>query len=197
MLAIAKAITPETKERAQRIGKDFTYERREKVTCPHCSAIVLESGKCSDCGRHVVLPPRQRVVYSEWPLKRLHAKEILTDIEFQAGELFYAHWYNSGQSPLGGGGMERVDRSADPNVGMPTSMRQAWHREQYRKGVQAMGMIFSVFVEAIVCREEEPEEIGRRIKGRKDRAQARAVAIEYLRDGLGLLAKEYELERRS
>lgn len=184
---------PETRERAEKIGISFVQEV-PVTTCPHCSAILfIKRGCCEDCGRKVKEPDKVRFIYDQWPLKRLFVRGILDKIQFNAGHRYYAHWYGAGLVKLGSVSFETVGSSREPGSGMAATERQAYHRQRYRQGEAALGPVLSAYVNAIVLQEQEPEVVGKRITGRAAPSQARAVAIEMLKGGLDVLAKEYAL----
>lgn len=189
---------PETRERAEKIGRNAVQERMP-FNCPHCSAKLFGyEDRCPSCDKRVRAPDPVRKVFDEWPLKRLSVRGIITRVQFNAGESYYDHWRASGLQPLSGVDMTRIGGSADPNVGMPVSMRQAEHRKLYRLGYQALllpnrGTVIARYVDAIVLHEMEPLKVGSMLADRTDEAQARAVAIEFLKAGLDCLAGAYNL----
>lgn len=189
---------PETRERANKIGRDAVQERMP-FNCPHCSVKLFGyEDRCPACDKRVRAPDPVRKVFDEWPLKRLSVRGIITRVQFNAGENYYDHWRASGLQPLSGVDMTRIGGSADPNVGMPVSMRQAEHRKLYRLGYQALllpnkGNIIVQYVDAIVLEEQEPEVVGKRLTRRTHPQQSRAVAIEFLKAGLDRLADAYNL----
>lgn len=184
---------PETRERAEKIGASFVQEVPVEK-CPHCRAILfVRAGRCEDCERKVTQSDRVRVVFDQWPLKRLYVRGVLSKLQFNAGHRYYAHWYGAGLVKIGSVSFETVSSSREPGSGMPATERQAYHRQRYRQGETALGPILSAYVNAIVLQEQEPEVVGKRITGRAAPSQARAVAIEMLKGGLDVLAKEYAL----
>jgi hypothetical protein len=188
---------PETRERAVRIGSSYVSEVLSTI-CPHCSAVLfVRNGKCEDCGKRVTPPEKQRVVFDAWPLKRLHARYIITDIQYSAGDRYYKHWYLSGLSSFGGGDFGRVGKSSSgPTYGMAATEKQAYHRELYRLGEEKLGIGISSYVNSVVLQEQEPEAVGLRISGRTAVNQARAAAIEIVKIGLDRLADAYGLQAK-
>lgn len=190
-------------DRLAKAGRDTAVEEVTHDTCPHCSAILVlvktrgrsDREHCQACGGRVVKPGPVRMVFDQWPLKRLHARGHITHVEFEAGRRYYEHWYHSGLSPIGAVDLGKVGQGSEPKPGMAVSERQAYHRRAYRQGVAALDE-FRVYVDGIVLREEDPEVVGKRFTGRTQTQQSRAIAIEMLKLGLKRLAKAYELEPR-
>lgn len=192
--ALPRSMDGETRERARRIGSSYIREERPFQTCPHCDAILfVTAGRCEECDRKVTAPDKVRVVFDQWPLKRLHARHIISGIQFEAGYRYYQHWYAAGLSPFGAVDFGRVSGSREPGAGMAASERQAHHRELYRIGERALGIGISAYVNAVVLQEQDPEAVGLRLTGRSAVNQARAAAIEIIRIGLDRLADAYDL----
>lgn len=190
---------PETKERARFIGSMYIHQEAKFQRCPHCDAplFVGRSNRCENCDKRVTPPPLQRVVFDAWPLKRLHVRNIISNIQFEAGHRYYQHWYAAGLSPFGSIDLGGVGKSSGgPSYGMATSEKQAHHRGMYRIGEQALGVGISSYVDAVVLREQEPEAVGLRITGRVAVDQARAAAIEIVKIGLDRLADAYDLQAK-
>jgi hypothetical protein len=188
---------PETDERARRIGKSSIVEA-SSTTCPHCRAVLfVRNGRCEECGARVTPPPPVRIVFDQWPLKRLHARDRISDVQFEAGRRYYEHWYFAGLSPIGAIDLNRISRTDELSLGMAASERQAYHRQRYREGEEVLRPEFLPYVNGIVLEEHDPEVIGKRLTGRSAPSQARAVAIELLKIGLTRLAAAYGLDSRS
>lgn len=193
----ALADVPETRERARRIGSSYVNEMPIDI-CPHCQAVLFtRKGKCEDCGGRVTPSPLQRVVFDQWPLKRLHVRNIISDIQFEAGHRYYRHWYAAGLSPFGSVDLGSVGKSSSgPSYGMATSEKQAYHREMYRRGERALGIGISQYVDSVVLQEQQPEAVGLRITRRSAVDQARAACIEIVMIGLDRLADVYDLQAK-
>jgi hypothetical protein len=90
------------------------------------------------------------------------------------------------------------------SAGMPVSEWQADERRKFRVGWNALidvingraNHVIRCYVDDIVLHESDPEAVGRRLSGRAQAQQARAVAIEFLKLGLDRLACAYGLEPR-
>ena len=108
-----------------------------------------------------------------------------------AGEKLYAHWYYGRMFPLGSRDYRKpYSGSGDGFAIMPQTERQAFHRIRWREADECLGSDrTAVVTRAIVIEEREPLDVGMIVSNRKDRAQARAVAIEWLIDGLDRLRK--------
>jgi hypothetical protein len=106
-----------------------------------------------------------------------------------AGEKLYAHWYYGRMFPLGSRDYRKPYSAAGDGFAiMPQTERQAFHRIRWREADECLGSDrTAVVTRAIVIEEREPLDVGMIVSNRKDRAQARAVAIEWLIDGLDRL----------
>ena len=197
---VVRAATPETAERAKQAGRNVVTERMP-FNCPHCKAKLFgHETRCTDCGRAVTPPEPVRIVYDGWPLKRLSVRGVIARVQFDAGSRYAEHFREAGLSPFTSVDMERVGRSSEPNIGMPSSIRQAEHRKLYRIGYQALllpnqNKVLARYVEAIVLFDQDPQEVGKRLTKRTADKHAGAVAIEFLKVGLDLLADAYSLGR--
>lgn len=143
-------------------------------------------------------------VVTDWPVKILHDRcllggsrkdEDLNDARFAAAERFYAHWYNGRLNPLGSRDYRQPYSGAGTGFAlMPATERQAAHREAWRKALMALctpnDRVALVTIQVVI--DECPiATAGQRITGRSDAAQARAVATEYLTDGLDRLREHW------
>jgi hypothetical protein len=169
--------------------------------CPHCKAKLFgHEIRCTECGRAVTPPEPVRIVYDGWPLKRLSVRGVVSRVQFDAGHRYEEHFRLSGLAPFTSIDIGRVGGSAEPSVGMPASLRQAEHRKLYRIGYQALLLpkqnnVLARYVEAIVLCDEDPQDAGKRFTRRIQSDHAGAVAIEFLKVGLDLLADAYNLGR--
>lgn len=122
-----------------------------------------------------------RVVVQDSPCERMQARGVLSERQGRALQKYHHHWYNAGMS----GGPKSMDFNAifagqKSRDGLPSSENACFHRERYRSASQQIGLEQSVVVEAVVCREEELSDAGRRLGWHND-PQARAAAITSLR----------------
>jgi hypothetical protein len=129
------------------------------------------------------------------PIDRLHDRwkskpsdNGVNDQRYRAAAKLRLHWHHSGLvERFAAIDPNTVFSRAEASCGMPTSEFMAHHRGQYRRAVQALGMRLSAHVEAIVCRDFEIVEAGRRL-GYQDEKQARAAGMIALMIGLDQLA---------
>ena len=129
------------------------------------------------------------------PLARAHARGILSDAQYRALSKFKHHWTCAGLEPsFGSSDLDRVFGSDVARYsGMAKTEAQVFHRQRYRQAVAVVGLIASRVIEAVACEEKKLEEAGSAILGWKHPLQARAAAVEKLRDGGDRLAKEWGL----
>jgi hypothetical protein len=129
------------------------------------------------------------------PLARAHARGVLNDTQYRALSKFKHHWTCAGLEPsFGSADLDRVFGSDVTGYsGMAKTEAQVFHRQRYRQAVALVGLITSRVIEAIACEEKKLEEAGTAILGWKHPLQARAAAVEKLRDGGDRLAKEWGL----
>lgn len=145
-------------------------------------------------------PGRQRMV--DWPLQRLYRAGAFgapddrrAQLRHAAGEALYRHWYYGGLLRLGSRDYRQpYSGKGDAFAVMPATERQAYHRSKWRLADAALGgdRVASV-TRAIVIDEKEPVIVGKVITGRQQEQQARAVAIEYLIDGLDRLRQHWDM----
>jgi hypothetical protein len=121
------------------------------------------------------------------PLERLEATRVITPAQYSAAIKFRHHWHNGGLSPR----FSAVKLDGMPFsqsiAGMPETEWAIHHRDQYRVAIRLLGMRRGMVVERISAWEWSAVEVGRAL-GWKDEKQARAAAVEILRDGLDALA---------
>jgi Zn/Cd-binding protein ZinT len=129
------------------------------------------------------------------PLARAHARGLINDAQYRALAKFKHHWTCAGLEPsFGSVDLDRVFRSdAAGYSGMAKTEAQVFHRQRYREAVTAVGLVASRVIEAVVCEEKKLEDAGSSILGWKHPLQARAAAVEKLRDGGDRLAREWGL----
>ncbi len=137
------------------------------------------------------------------PLDRLAARHVLARdpvlnrMLHAAGQRYFEHWYLSGMMALGAQDVSRPYACGGTSAacGMPTSERAAYHRQQYRGAVQALGAWFSAAVDPIVLAEQDLASVGSKISGYRKPKVAVAVALDRLRGGLDLLAIHFRIKR--
>lgn len=137
------------------------------------------------------------------PLDRLAARHVLARdpcanrMLHAAGQRYFEHWYLSGMLLLGAQDVSRpyASGAGGSSCGMPASERAAYHRQQYRAAVQALGAWFLAAVDPIVLAEQDPASVGARISGYSHHGLAVAVALDRLRGGLDLLAVHFRIKR--
>lgn len=129
------------------------------------------------------------------PLARAHARRVISDLQYRALAKFKHHWTCAGLEPsFGSSDLDRVFGSDVTGYsGMAKTEAQVFHRQRYREAVTAVGLVASRVVEAVVCEEKKLEEAGSAILGWKHPLQARAAAVEKLRDAGDRLAREWGL----
>ena len=144
---------------------------------------MAKAGEAFDVGHHGIITFRDSPV--EWARRR----EILSEGQYAAATKLRHHWYHAGLSDrIGSLDLNRVFSSDHGNPGMAVSEQQAHHRQQYRAAQQAMGQRIGSLVDNIVCREMQFVDAGQKM-GWRDYKQARAVAQEFLREGLDVLRR--------
>jgi hypothetical protein len=129
------------------------------------------------------------------PLARAHARGVINDAQYRALSKFKHHWTCAGLEPsFGSADLDRVFGSDVTGYsGMAKTEAQVFHRQRYRQAVTVVGLITSRVIEAVACEEKKLEEAGTAILGWKHPLQARAAAVEKLRDGGDRLVKEWGL----
>lgn len=138
---------------------------------------------------------------TDWPLERLYKAGLLgsnKELAYQrhdAGTRLYAHWYHGRLFQLGSRDYRKPHTgSSDAFPIMPQTEREAFHRQKWRQADACLGSDrIAMVTRAIVIDEKEPVAIGRVVTGRQHEAQARAVAIEFLIDGLDRLRKLWKI----
>lgn len=129
------------------------------------------------------------------PLARAHARRVISDMQYRALSKFKHHWTCAGLEPsFGSSDLDRVFGSDVTGYsGMARTEAQVFHRQRYREAVTVIGLIASRVVEAVACEERKLEDAGSAILGWKHPLQARAAAVEKLRDAGERLAREWGL----
>ncbi len=129
------------------------------------------------------------------PLARAHARRLISDAQYRALAKFKHHWTCAGLEPsFGSVDLDRVFGSDISGYsGMAKTEAQVFHRQRYREAVTLIGLVTSRVIEAVVCEERKLEDAGSAILSWKHPLQARAAAVEKLRDGGDRLAREWGL----
>jgi hypothetical protein len=181
----------DAKELGRRTFMVATPERQAKAGEP------LNTLKTTEGARRI-----ETQELSDWPLERLYragafrgrSGDAETDkriayLRNEAGQQLYAHWYHGRLFPLGSRDYRKPYSGGSDNFAiMPQTERQVFHRNRWREADACLGSDRTARVtRAIVLDEKEPVAVGRIITGRNDAAQARAIAIEMLIDGLDRL----------
>jgi hypothetical protein len=130
-----------------------------------------------------------RVIRLRDTIDRLFDRESLTGTEYAALQKYKHHWVSAGlEGSPGSVDLNRVF-SADPGSmsGMAKSEAQAHHRQQFRKGKEAIGGRQSIVVDRVVLEDWTLDSAGCCL-GWRSKPQAIAAATEMLRDaGYGCL----------
>lgn len=123
------------------------------------------------------------VVMRDAPLERMRNRNAIDPIEYQALQKFKWHWHSSKM----GGSLQSADLNrvfatdAGSMSHMPSSEREAHHRQQWRKAEATLSPRARIVVERVVCREQTIEHAGYAI-GMTSKHRANAAASELLRD---------------
>jgi hypothetical protein len=146
---------------------------------------------------------------TDWPLRRLFnagafgngSKEKIhaANQRFAAGERYYRHWFHGRSFPLGSRDYRKphIGTSNDPYSIAPSQERVESHRSHFRDAEEKLGGDrIAIVTRAIVLEEKDPTQVGIIISGRIDKAQARAVAVEMLIDGLDRLRWFWDGQRK-
>lgn len=164
----------------------------------HAAGHYREQDALPDKGKaHLAGAKVKITVVTDWPVKMLHDRHLLgktdedNDARHGAAERLYAHWYNGRLNPLGSRDYRQPYSGAGAGFAiMPATERQAYHRQAFRDAIKALctpnDRVALVTIQVVI--DEAPVvSVGQRITGRADAAQARAIATEYLIDGLDRL----------
>lgn len=130
--------------------------------------------------------------FRDTPIERAVTKKIINAPQYTAAQKYYNHWYRAGLSEsIGSADLNRIF-SADPSnmVGMAKTEAQAFHRQQYRKAVQILGIRQSGVFERVVCHGETFRSVGHSL-GWNDGREANAVVIQMVRDAANDLCKDW------
>lgn len=120
----------------------------------------------------------------------LHADHDINDMLHVAGQRYQADHFAAGLSPLGAQDYERpIVDGASPKG---ESDYRVGAYERHRSARNDLGSFFGPVTHSVVVQEQSLKSAGRSL-GIGNAPQARAVALDRLREGLRILAKGYGL----
>lgn len=131
----------------------------------------------------------------DWPLSRLFARQHLSDDSkmnlalFEAGERLASLHAIAGLHGIKASDFNSSGGGAPGARGMPFSHSVAQARDEFQRVCDAIGPFHLPVVLAICIEGRKPEVIGRIVSGYADTKQARAVALDRLKGGLGSAAR--------
>lgn len=130
--------------------------------------------------------------FRDTTIERALTRGVITSGEYTAANKYHLHWYRGGlASTLGSPDMGRIFGSDPSNMsGMAKTEHQAFHRQQYRKAVQRIGIKGATILENVICHDLTLEQAGYKL-GWGHKMQAIAAATEILRDRLDVLCGEW------
>ncbi len=124
------------------------------------------------------------------PLDRMYSRHAIDPVEYQALQKLKLHWHCSGM----GGSLQSADLNrvfatdAGSMLHMPSSEREAHHRQQWRKACEQLSHRGRIVVDNVVCYERTLEIAGYALNA-SSKPTAIAIASELLRDAGYRLAK--------
>ena len=130
------------------------------------------------------------VVMRDAPLERMRNRNAIDPVEYQALQKFKWHWHSSKM----GGSLQSADLNrvfatdAGSMSHMPSSEREAHHRQQWRKACEQLSHRGRIVVDNVVCYERTLEIAGYALNA-SSKPTAIAIASELLRDAGYRLAK--------
>lgn len=125
------------------------------------------------------------------PINVALSRGMINGRQYTAAQKYYNHYYRAGLiENFGSADMNRVFGGEGSSGGMARTEAQAFHRQQYRKAVDKIGIVGSWTLERIICREQSFEDTGREM-GWNNRPQAVACAVQRSRDALDILCGEW------
>jgi hypothetical protein len=134
------------------------------------------------------------VLMQDAPIDRLLRAGEITEVQHQAGLAYYADWYAAGMAPLGAVDYSRV--IVDGSKPELISDHRMSAQDRFNQSRRALTTYFGIVVDAVVLGEQGVANAGKAI-GINNRPQARAVAMDRLREGLGILAVRYGLAKKN
>lgn len=133
-------------------------------------------------------------LYDGQPLRLLLARDVISAVQFEAGERYCAHHYLAGLSPRVSPGFEALaasngwDRSQ-----MAASERQAYHRQKLRAANRELGLL-RPWAEMVLIEEADVTDAARRLTGRTSRQACSAVGGEMVALALKTLVAFWGME---
>lgn len=123
------------------------------------------------------------------PFENFYLRGGLTEKQYSAGVKYRIHWYRAGLA----GSLQSIDANrvfaSDMNFdGLARTEAQQFHRDQYRKAVQEIGVIPAAVLETIACYERQLSDVGVKM-GWKSTRKGIMAAEDVLRDALDVLCK--------
>ena len=107
---------------------------------------------------------------------------------YGAADKFRLHWHHAGlQERFASVDLDGAFARSESSYGMPAGEFMAHHRQQYRLAVGDLGQKLAAHVQAVVCQDVEPIDVGRQL-GYRDDKQARVAGMMGLIIGLDRLA---------
>lgn len=138
--------------------------------------------------------PVRMVTLRDAPIERAKDRGVISERQYTAALKYRHHWWRAGLAgSLGSMDLNRIFASDSSSFsGMAKTEAQAFHRQQYRKAVEHVGIIGAAVIEQIVCNELAFEHAGRKL-GWAARPAAIVAATERLRAALDDLVKLWGL----
>lgn len=125
------------------------------------------------------------------PIERALTKKILTREQGEAAQKYYIHWYRGGMAGVIGSHDVLKVFGGDNNFSHMASTENAlFHRQRYWQAAKSLKERRAPF-EAVVLHEKPFEAMGAEYLGWKNRPQAYAGAIEYVRGILDTLCGDW------
>jgi hypothetical protein len=128
------------------------------------------------------------------PLERILRKKLIEPYHYNAGTKFRHHWYHSGFAPhVGSMDLNKVFSVAS---GGGAAERQIFHRQQYAKACERVGMRTEKILADVICWERDLDEIGKAQLGISNRPQAEAAVKALFVNGLDMLVELWGLRTK-
>jgi hypothetical protein len=131
-----------------------------------------------------------QITMRDSPLERAFTRNIVSRVQYAAGQKYRHHWYHAGLcDPMGSMDLTRIFASDLGSFsGMARTESQVFHRQRYREASEAIGKIGSYVLESAICREMALEQVGYAL-GWGRRLQAYAAATERMKTALDQLCE--------
>lgn len=134
----------------------------------------------------------------DWPLSTLHSKGLLSknkemnDAMYIASDKLYRIWYLSGLSGYPSISLNGISGGdSDKSWGMPRSESSMMARKELRNAIDLLGKRTWLYVEDICISQISVEKSGMSRSTYRSRDKAIAVAMDRLREGLEIIAREW------